>query len=236
MHLICEQLSSHQTVLTLDRSTKANALNNELIIELLHAFATCANHSQEIILQSNGKHFCSGLDLNEIDLTQHSQEYIISVITNFTKLIGSIANYPHHITTYLNGAALGGGLGIALLSDRIVCGPTAIMHCPERNHNIHPYIIAPIIAHILTPAGFTEIVNANLSLTPCNYPGYILHNHSYRIINLPVDATINTSPPLNPTPPKLECLSKIFKNQSHLEQLGQRLFSRIIANQQNLTK
>lgn len=52
-------------LVTLNRSDKRNAINNEVIRELHAVFADPGADLGAIVLQGAGEHFCAGLDLAE---------------------------------------------------------------------------------------------------------------------------------------------------------------------------
>jgi enoyl-CoA hydratase len=111
-------------VLTLNRPDKLNALNHELV-EQLHAALDAIgdnNDCRVVVLTGAGRGFCSGLDLTDPNPPQAGggiefprsgmrwQERIASLTARIHRL-------RQPVIAAVNGAAYGGGFGIALACD-----------------------------------------------------------------------------------------------------------------------
>jgi enoyl-CoA hydratase len=112
----------------LNRPERLNALNEALIGELQQVFAALNNNRQVrvVILTGEGKGFCAGADLQSggsaagsIPGTEGMGQlgYVYKYQEYLTELMLSIHECDKPVIAAVNGAAVGGGLAIALASD-----------------------------------------------------------------------------------------------------------------------
>ena len=110
-----------------------------------------------LVLTSRLKVFCAGLDLkmaSQMDLDAWSR-YEIELDHGFGKLL----NLPKPVIAAINGAALGGGMVIALASDfRFIAEEKGTLGLPEVNMGI-PLLggSTPLLARVVTRAAAMEI-------------------------------------------------------------------------------
>lgn len=64
-------------VLQLNRPDKRNALNNQLIGELIEYFSAPPAGVRVVVLHAQGEHFCAGLDLFEMLASREAQRNVI---------------------------------------------------------------------------------------------------------------------------------------------------------------
>ena len=105
--------------LTLNRSDKRNAISFELIDDLLRALDEVA-HSDAIvlILTGAGKAFCSGMDLENLKaLLGRTPEQNLQDSQTMVQLFRRLYEFPKVTIAAVNGAAIAGGTGLALLCD-----------------------------------------------------------------------------------------------------------------------
>src|SRR6478609_7350164 len=108
-------------VLTLNRPDKRNALNTELTRALLVALRTAdADESVgAVILTGAGQGFCAGADLSEFkELKDPAAADERAELTMNLHLAFPSMSKP--IVTAINGAAMGGGAGLAIAGDLAV--------------------------------------------------------------------------------------------------------------------
>src|SRR5262249_65419 len=115
-------------VMSVNRPHRANSQTVEMFGEIAWASAVLRNAPLRalIITGTGGKAFCTGFDLNEVDvLTRMS-------VSEFTDLVETAASgstglraLPYPVIAAVSGPAAGGGLSLALAADIRIAGDTA---------------------------------------------------------------------------------------------------------------
>src|SRR5580765_5986903 len=105
--------------LTLNRPDKRNAISFELIDDLLRALDEVAKSDAIVlILTGAGKAFCSGMDLDNLKaLLGRTPEQNLKDSETMVRLFRSLYEFPKVTIAAVNGAAIAGGTGLALLCD-----------------------------------------------------------------------------------------------------------------------
>ncbi len=126
-HLIYQIKESICTI-TLNRPEVYNALNADLIQEIIDAFTQAGEDKEVRVVVLTGvgeKAFCSGADLkNGIGNATSLGE---SLRSNYNPMILSIRNLAKPVICRLNGVAAGAGCSLALACDVIIASETARM-------------------------------------------------------------------------------------------------------------
>jgi len=104
---------SRIATITLNRPDKRNAINYELIEDLLAALNEVANSSALVlILTGAGKAFCSGMDLDNLKaLAGRSPEQRLKDSESVACLFRSLYDLPRPTIAAVNGAAVAGAAG-----------------------------------------------------------------------------------------------------------------------------
>jgi enoyl-CoA hydratase len=150
-------------VLTMNRPEKRNALNmalSEALLDGLRAADTDAG-VRSIVLTGAGRAFCAGADLSEFkDLTPDNAALVErrSELTMNLHRIFSQLTKP--VVAAINGAAMGGGAGLALAGDVALMSATATLGYPEVKHGIVAAVVmAGLVRNVGRKAAF-ELVAA----------------------------------------------------------------------------
>ena len=150
-------------VLTMNRPDKRNALNmalSEALLEGLRA-AEADDGVRSVVLTGAGRAFCAGADLSEFkDLTPDNAQLVErrSELTMNLHRIFSQLSKP--VVTAVNGAAMGGGAGLALAGDVALMASTATLGYPEVKHGIVARVVmANLVRNVGRKAAF-ELVAA----------------------------------------------------------------------------
>ncbi|MFQ3247464.1 MAG: isohexenylglutaconyl-CoA hydratase [Arenicella sp.] len=156
--------------LTLNRPHKRNAMNNAMVCELMAVFESIeANRAiRAVVMRGAQGNFCAGGDIS--DMSKDSQEGSESspelspskqspsnqssatlrdatwhFNRSFGKLIAKVNRAPQLVICILEGAVLGGGFGLACVSDLAIAKPSAMFAMPETGLGIIPAQIAPFV-------------------------------------------------------------------------------------------
>jgi enoyl-CoA hydratase/carnithine racemase len=138
-------------ILTMNRPEKRNALNSELTENLLEALKR--SDADEgvacVVLTGAGPGFCAGADLSEFKGLQDPQAADRRAeLTMQLHLVFSQISKP--VVTAVNGAAMGGGAGLALAGDMAVMAEGAKLGYPEAKHGI---VAAIVMANLARQVG-----------------------------------------------------------------------------------
>ena len=140
-------------ILTLNRPEKRNALNTALTQALLDALrAADADESVAcVVLTGAGQGFCAGADLAEFkDLTPDKQSLVEARAELTMQLHLAMPKMSKPVVTAINGAAMGGGAGLAVAGDLAVMADDATLGYPETRHGI---VAAIVMANLVRQAG-----------------------------------------------------------------------------------
>lgn len=120
-----------------NRPEKRNALNLEMVDDIRAALKTLAKHPHLkclIFSSTNDKAFVSGADIAELK----SRTFHDALAQINTSLFREIETFPYPTLALIRGAALGGGLELALACDLRFCDESAQMGQPELTLGIMP--------------------------------------------------------------------------------------------------
>ena len=138
-------------ILTTNRAEKRNALNSELTTALLDALKIGDGDERVgcILLTGAGHGFCAGADLTEFKGLQDPRAAEERAeLTMQLHLAFSRISKP--IVTAINGAAMGGGAGLAIAGDIAVMAQGAKLGYPEAKHGI---VAAIVMANLVRQVG-----------------------------------------------------------------------------------
>jgi methylglutaconyl-CoA hydratase len=133
--------------LTLNRPEKRNAISFELIDDLLRALDEVAKSSALVlILTGAGKAFCSGMDLENLkSLIGRSPEQNLKDSETMVRLFRSLYEFPKVTIAAVNGPAIAGGTGLAVLCDFTLAVPEAKFGYTEVKIGFVPAIVSTFL-------------------------------------------------------------------------------------------
>ncbi len=140
-------------VLTMNRPEKRNALNTELTRLLLEELRKAEEESSVrcVILTGAGEGFCAGADLSEFkDLVPEKRDLVEERAELTMQLHLAFPTMAKPVVTAVNGAAMGGGAGLALAGDLAVMAEGAKLGFPEVRHGI---VAAIVLANLVRQVG-----------------------------------------------------------------------------------
>ena len=106
---------------------KRNAISAQMITDLLGALQQAEEGpARVVIITGSGKSFCAGMDLDELQhLARQTQQKNLEDARRVTKMLYRLHSFPKPIIAAVNGAAIAGGCGIAMLADFTLAVPEA---------------------------------------------------------------------------------------------------------------
>jgi len=133
--------------ITLNRPEKRNAISFELIDDLRGALDEVAKSDALLmILTGAGKAFCSGLDLDNLKaLLGRSPEQNLQDSQTMVRLFRALYEFPKVTIAAVNGAAIAGGTGMALLCDFTLAVPEAKFGYTEVRIGFVPAIVSTFL-------------------------------------------------------------------------------------------
>ena len=141
---------------TLNRPDARNAMNARMIKDLLAAFGVLADNRdvRAIVLGAAGSAFCVGGDLQEMAaVSQHSDEDNLLYARRADAMLKAVSQAPQAVIARVQGAAMGGGLGLVCVSDIAIASSDATFGLPEVRLGIAPAMISP---YVLQRLGLTR--------------------------------------------------------------------------------
>jgi methylglutaconyl-CoA hydratase len=133
--------------LTLNRPDKRNAISYELIGDLIKALEEVTNSDARVlVLTGAGKAFSSGMDLDNLKtLIGRTREQNLEDSRTMVTLFRSLYEFPKPTIAAVNGAAIAGGTGLALLCDFTLAIPEAKFGYTEVRIGFVPAIVATFL-------------------------------------------------------------------------------------------
>ena len=156
---------------SLARSDKYNALNVQMITELIEVFRWTSENSvgatgklesedgtpyfRVLTLTGQGKHFCAGADINMMrDAGANTPEENRRDSERLDALFNGLWSHPCFTIGIVQGVALGGGAGLIACLDHVICNPTAKIALSEGKLGILPAVIGPYVYRRMGSANF----------------------------------------------------------------------------------
>ena len=148
--LILEQAGSVLTI-WFNRPEAKNALSGEMVDEL-HAVLDAAAADKTLrtlILRGKGDIFCAGGDIkgfkSGLQGGEPSEEEVAASNRSFGDLMIKLNEQPQAVIMLVDGAAIGGGLGLCCVGDITIVTRTAKFRLSETSLGIPPAQIAPFV-------------------------------------------------------------------------------------------
>ncbi len=159
--------------ITMARPAVFNAFDEAMIGELDAAFAQLAADSsvRVIVLAGAGKHFSAGADLQWMQrASTASPEWNLQDARRFAGMLSRIESSAKPTVARVQGAALGGGVGLVCGCDIAIAADNASFSVSEAKFGILPAVIGPYVTNAVGKrqakrlALTTERINATEAL------------------------------------------------------------------------
>ncbi|MBI2214240.1 MAG: enoyl-CoA hydratase/isomerase family protein [Acidobacteria bacterium] len=133
----------------LNRIDVRNAFNDELIGEGIELFDTLARDPdgiRAVVLGGEGSVFCAGADLNWMaKMVAYGRDENIADSSKLAKLFAAINECPLPVIGRIQGAAIGGGVGLVAVCDVAIATADAKFGLAEVKLGILPAVISPYV-------------------------------------------------------------------------------------------
>jgi len=147
--------------LTLNRPKKRNALNGDLVSALSDALARAAadDDVRVILLRGEGKDFCAGADLAELErVAELDHGASVAHAMELGDLFIRMRRHPKPIVAAVHGRALAGGCGLAMACDLILAREDAELGYPEVDLGFVPAMVMAILRRRVSEPVAFELV------------------------------------------------------------------------------
>lgn len=136
---------------TLNRPEQRNAMSLQMVDELSGVFEALktADDVRAVVLRGAGGHFCAGGDVRDMAGLRQRLAADPRAAASFNRAFGRMLQMaertPAALITVLEGAVLGGGFGLACVSDLALSLHDAQFGLPETGLGLIPAQIAPFV-------------------------------------------------------------------------------------------
>ena len=135
---------------TMSRPGVFNAFDEAMIGELDAAFARLADDPavRVIVLAGAGRHFSAGADLQWMQrASAATREWNLDDARRFATMLHRIQSCPKPTLARVQGAALGGGVGLVAACDIAIAADNAAFSVSEAKFGILPAVIGPYVTN-----------------------------------------------------------------------------------------
>lgn len=125
-HVLFERRPNGVLLITINRPDRLNAMTLKMFDDLARVWGAIDNDDETnvVVITGAGRGFCAGMDVREPDPTP--QQAIALAETERTRMSGML-HLEKPVIAAVNGAAVGYGLSVALLSDISVVAEDAVL-------------------------------------------------------------------------------------------------------------
>ncbi len=145
--ITCEVAGSVARV-TLNRPEARNAMSARMVEELLACFTSLAGDEgagvRVAVVRAAGEVFCAGGDVHDLSAVA-GRDGQQDTGARLDELLRSLRDGPQVVIARVQGAALGGGLGLICACDIAVAGDRASFAMPEVRLGLVPAVISPYV-------------------------------------------------------------------------------------------
>jgi enoyl-CoA hydratase/carnithine racemase len=157
MTLATLESSARIATLTINRPDSRNALSIDLL-QALHERADELAARPDIsvlIFTGAGKSFCAGMDLKAVLGDEKAPGILLNSLAEFCVKLRTL---PMVVVGRINGAAIGGGCGLACVCDLAITHADSKMGFPEVDLGVCPAVVAPWLVRRVGPGKARQIL------------------------------------------------------------------------------
>ncbi|MCC6248357.1 MAG: enoyl-CoA hydratase/isomerase family protein [Rubrivivax sp.] len=136
---------------TLNRPEVRNAMSLTMVRELraVLAQAEADGQTRVLVLRGAGGHFCAGGDIKDMAGARaklaENPNALAETNAAFGELCVAYAHTPLALVTVLRGTVMGGGFGLACVSDVALADDTVVFRLPETSLGLVPAQVGPFL-------------------------------------------------------------------------------------------
>ena len=137
---------------TLNRPDARNAMSLQMVEELRTLFQKLVQNDaiRIVVLRGSDGHFCAGADIKDMASARGQKpdddnDPFYSLNRAFGHMLTLAEQLPQTVIAELEGAVLGGGFGLACVSDIAIARDTCLFGLPETSLGVIPAQIAPFV-------------------------------------------------------------------------------------------
>ncbi|MEX2497895.1 MAG: enoyl-CoA hydratase/isomerase family protein [Wenzhouxiangellaceae bacterium] len=151
METLKTELKNNCLHLMLDRPQTRNAMSRLMVDELEQVVAAAATDEsvRVLVLRGASGHFCAGADIADMAAARAEAgadpDALAAINRGFGRLISALDACPKTVIAVLEGAVLGGGLGLACACDVVIVHADARLGLPETTLGLPPAQILPFV-------------------------------------------------------------------------------------------
>lgn len=142
--------------LTLDRPQVRNAMSFAMVEEIIAVFDALEDSDEirVVVIRGAGGHFCAGGDIKDMAKVRMApapnevggpDDPMVVGNRKFGTMLSIVEAAPQAVVAVIEGAAMGGGFGLACVADVSLARADAKFRLPETSLGIVPAQIAPFI-------------------------------------------------------------------------------------------
>lgn len=139
--------------ITINRPESRNAMSLQMVAELSTIFTEVESDSsiRAVVIRGSGGHFCAGGDIKDMagarnqKTEEGEKDPFYRLNRAFGQMIQQVNESSKVVIAITEGAVMGGGFGLACVSDVAIAGPTAKFGMPETSLGVIPAQIAPFV-------------------------------------------------------------------------------------------
>lgn len=146
-NLLVEVADGVATV-AMNRPELHNAFNEGMIAELGRAFRTLGKDAavRAVVLTGKGESFCAGADLNWMrKVASYTPKQNQADAKTLHDMLFAVYSCPKPVLALVNGAAIGGGLGLVAAADLAFAAEDAVFSFSEVKLGLVPAVISPFV-------------------------------------------------------------------------------------------
>ncbi len=144
---------------TLNRPEVRNAMSLAMVRELVEVLQAAERDGETrvLVLRGAGGHFCAGADLKDMAGARarlaEDPDAVVKVNSAFGELCVAYAGTGLAVVAVLEGSVMGGGFGLACVTDVAIAAESTVFRLPETSLGVLPAQIGPFLVERL---GYSE--------------------------------------------------------------------------------